>query len=239
MCGFSYVKFVRLFDRTFLLMQADFTDNYRSLTNKTVAGLRWVREFCPSARFILKTDDDSFNVPQRFVDYLLGVEADRFVGGHCFTIMPDRAVSSKFYVPHSMYPDRYYPTYCSGPGYIISGSAAAAILSVSVDAAFLPMEDVFVTGVCRVLAGISWTQIAGIVEDHRQMTRCGLATWVKNGHKIYPQATSRLWAKAVDADSYRDCAARNGLLLLEVLVLIGVWLRHLYFVVRSGFHRHV
>ena len=212
-------------------------DGYRALTNKTLVALRWAQTFCPSAKFILKTDDDGFNVPQRFVDYLLGVEADWFIGGYCFTVMPDRRESSKFFVPHSMYPDRYYPTYCSGPGYVMSRLAAARILSVSADVAFLPMEDVFVTGMCRVMAGISYTQIVGVVEDHGQMTRCGLATWVKNGHNIYPQATPVMWSRAVDADSSYDCVARNRLLMFEVIVLIGIWLKHLYHVVRSGFHR--
>jgi len=214
-------------------------DGYRALTNKTLVGLRWAQAFCPSAKFILKTDDDGFNVPQRFVDYLLGVEADWFVGGYCFTVLPDRRVSSKFFVPRSMYPDSYYPTYCSGPGYVMSRLAAARILSISADVAFLPMEDVFVTGMCRVTAGISYTQIVGVLEDHGQMTRCGLATWVKNGHNIYPQATPELWSRAVDADSSRDCVARNRLLMCEVLVLIGIWLKHMYLVVRLGFHRHV
>jgi len=210
------------------------------LTNKTMASLRWVQQFCPDARFILKTDDDGFNVPQRFVDYLLGVDGDwRFLGGYCFTVMPDRRDSSKFYVPRSAYPDRYYPTYCSGPGYVMSRRTAASILSVSKDVSFLPMEDVFVTGACRVAAGISYTQIVGVVEDHGQMTRCGLATWVKNGHNVYPQAASVLWSRVVDADSSRDCTARNGLLAFELLIFVGVWLRHLYLVVRLGFHRHV
>lgn len=221
------------------VMQADFVDGYRWLTNKTMAGLHWVQKFCPTAKFILKTDDDGFNVPQRFIDYLLAVGADRFIGGYCFTVMPDRRASSKFYVPYSMYPDQYYPTYCSGPGYVLSRSAAASILSLSADVAFLPMEDVFVTGVCRVVAGISYTQVVGVVEDHGQMTRCGLATWVKNGHSVYPQATPKLWRRAADADSLVDCSARNKLMLLELLVLIAIWLRHLYLIVRLGFHRHV
>lgn len=214
-------------------------DGYRALTNKTIVGLRWVQQFCPAAKFILKTDDDGFNVPQRFVDYLLGIEAYHFIGGYCFTVMPDRRDSSKFFVPHSMYPDRYYPTYCSGPGYVMSRSTAASILSVSTDVGFLPMEDVFVTGMCRVTEGISYTQIVGVVEDHAKMTRCGLATWVKNGHNIYPQATPELWSRAVDADLSRDCVARNGLLLFEVLLFVSIWLRHLYLVIRSCFHRCV
>lgn len=214
-------------------------DGYRWLTNKTLVGLQWAQKFCPNTRFILKTDDDGFNVPQRFIDYLIAIEAEWFIGGYCFTVMPDRRESSKFYVPRDMYPDQYYPTYCSGPGYVMSRSAAASILLVSANVAFLPMEDVFVTGSCRVVAGISYTQVVGVVEDHGQMTRCGLATWVKNGHNIYPQATPKLWTRAVDADSSRDCVARNRLLFIEVLVFVVIWLRHLYLVIRSRFHSHV
>jgi len=214
-------------------------DGYRWLTNKTVVGLRWAQTFCPSARFVLKTDDDGFNVPQRFVDYLLGVETHRFIGGYCFTVMPDRRESSKFFVPYSMYPDQYYPTYCSGPAYVMSRSAVDSILSASSNVSFLPMEDVFVTGVCRVAAGISYTQVIGVVEDHRQMTRCGLATWVKNGHNVYPRATPEMWSRAVDADSSTDCPGRNGLLWLNVLVFVCIWLKHLYLVIRSCLHRHV
>jgi len=220
-------------------MQADFMDGYRWLTNKTIVGLQWAQKFCPTAKFILKTDDDGFNVPQRFIDYLLVVEVDQFIGGYCFTVMPDRRVSSKFYVPYSIYPDQYYPTYCSGPGYIMSRSAAASVVLVSVDVGFVPMEDVFVTGACRVVVGISYTQVVGIVEDHRQMTRCGLATWVKNGHNVYPQATPKLWTRAVEANSLMDCSARNNLLFLELFVTVAVWLKHLYLIVRLGLHRHV
>jgi len=220
-------------------MQADFLDDYRWLTNKTMAGLHWARAFCPGAEFILKTDDDSFNVPQRFIDYLLGLGRDRFIGGYCFTILPDRRNSSKFFVARSMYPDRYYPTYCSGPGYVMSGSAVASVVSVSGDVVFLPMEDVFVTGVCRVAAGIAYTQLVGVLEDHRQLTRCGLATWVKNAHKVYPLATPLIWARAVDADPSSDCPSRTGLIFFQVVLFIGICLKHSYLVIRSRVHRHI
>jgi beta-1,3-galactosyltransferase 2 len=218
--------------------QADFTDHYRWLTNKTMMGLRWVREFCPGARFVLKTDDDGFNVPQRFVDYLIGIDAagvDRFVGGYCFTVMPDRRDSSKFYIPYSMYPDRYYPTYCSGPGYVLSRAAVADVVSVADDVLFLPMEDVFVSGVCRVAAGIIYTQIVGVAEDQRQMTRCNLAVWVKNGHNIYPDATPLLWARVVDADRSTDCAGRNATTLVGLILFVVLWVRHVLYIVRTGF----
>lgn len=68
-------------------------------------GLKWVRQFCQQARYILKTDDDAFNVPQRFIDYLIGIESarsvDRFLGGYCFTvclITPTNAWASQWQI---------------------------------------------------------------------------------------------------------------------------------------------
>nr|XP_019840742.1 PREDICTED: beta-1,3-galactosyltransferase 4 [Bos indicus] len=40
------------------IMQAAFQDSYRNLTLKTLSGLSWADRHCPTARYILKTDDD-------------------------------------------------------------------------------------------------------------------------------------------------------------------------------------
>lgn len=200
-------------------------------------GLRWVREFCPGARYVMKTDDDGFNVPQRFVDYLIGIDnagTERFVGGYCFTVMPDRRESSKFHIPLSMYPDRYYPTYCSGPGYVLSKSAVVDIVAVANDVLFIPMEDVFVSGVCRVAAGIIYTQIVGVAEDQRQMTPCNLAVWVKNGHNIYPQAQPIIWARVVAGDRRTDCLSHDAATLVLAAVFLVLWTRHALYIVRSA-----
>lgn len=42
------------------ILQGTFIDSYRNLTYKHAMGLRWVTTACPSADFILKTDDDVF-----------------------------------------------------------------------------------------------------------------------------------------------------------------------------------
>ena len=210
------------------VVQADFKDDYKWLTNKTMMGLTWAHRFCPSAKYVLKTDDDGFNVPQRFVDYLMNVRAPRFVGGYCFTVMPDRRDGSKFYVPYSMYPEQYYPTYCSGPGYVLSRLAVAEVLSVANNVIFLPMEDVFVSGICRVAAGIIYTQIVGVAEDQRQMTRCKLATWVKNGHNIYPAAVPPIWARVMDATRDKDCVGQRTGVFLGLTVFLVVWVKHIY-----------
>jgi Galactosyltransferase len=67
------------------------------------------------AHFILKTDDDSFNVPQRMVDYLLSHVplGEPFVGGLCASgEEPNRVNWHKWYVPDSSYPGSVFPLHC-------------------------------------------------------------------------------------------------------------------------------
>jgi hypothetical protein len=214
------------------VMQQDFREDYRTLTNKTMMALKWARTFCPSAQYILKTDDDAFNVPQRYVDYLLDIEQERFVGGYCFTVMPDRRDGSKFFVPESMFPDKYYPTYCSGPGYVLSQAAADAIIAVASNVTYLPMEDVYVTGLCRAVAGIQYTQISGTAMDQSFMTACNLATWVKNGHNIVPERTPLLWQRVVDKPD--TCEVWHSATVCLLVVFIAFWCRHLWTLIKKS-----
>ena len=211
------------------VIQGNFSDFYRSLTNKTMMALNWVTQFCPNVNYVLKTDDDAFNMPERFIDFLLFVPAKHFIGGYCFTVMPDRWESSKFYIPYEYYPDQYYPTYCSGPGYILSNSAVHQLVSVALDTRFVHMEDVFVSGLCRVAAGIQYTQIEGVVMSRDDMTRCALATWAKNSHNIVPEQQLAIWQERVmKIDRDKDCAGRD----MVVYVIIGlgllIWSRVMY-----------
>lgn len=210
------------------VVQGNFKDNYRSLTNKTTMGLQWIRKNCQQARFVLKTDDDGFNVPQRYVEYLVHEKNDKFIGGYCFTVMPDRRDGSKFYIPHAMYPDRYYPTYCSGPGYVLSQSAVREIVNIAPYVTFVHMEDVFVSGMCRVAANIQYVQIPGTVVDQTVMTKCNLATWVKNSHNIWPAFVPELWKRVLDSHKERDCVGRNTVIFIIFLIFAACWCRLLW-----------
>ena len=216
-------------DRYSDVIHADFKEHYRALSNKTIMGLNWVHQYCPQAKFVLKTDDDAFNVPQRFVDFLVNVKLDRFVGGYCFTVMPDRSPASKFYTPPEMYPFTYYPTYCSGPGYILSQSAIHDIVHVANNVRFLPMEDVFVGGLCRVSAGIPYIQIEGAVISKHAMTRCNTATWAKNSHNTLPEEAEQIWKENVlPAQTVKDCLLEHLKLTTAILIFGIVLCRVVY-----------
>lgn len=208
------------------IIQADYHDSYQSLTNKTIMALQWVQRYCPKARFILKTDEDSFNVPQRYVDFLINMHPDdRFVGGYCFTVKPDRRQSSKYFIRYDVYPDSFYPTYCAGPGYIISRAAVTDLERTAHDVNFLPMEDVFVTGFCRETAGIPYRKIPGMVMGSDDMTKCGLATYVKNAHNINPDQCERFWNRVIVSETDPECEWRHARLGFALVVFALIWLK--------------
>jgi len=103
----------------FVWLQIDIDDGYETLTNKTIMSMAWAIGYCGRHfTFLLKTDDDSFNVPQRFVEYLSSLadsDTDNFafVGGLCSSgEVPHRNHGHKWFVPHSSYPGPVFPHHC-------------------------------------------------------------------------------------------------------------------------------
>jgi len=101
-------------------LQIDIADDHLMLTNRTIASVTWVIGYCGRHfAFLLKTDDDLFVVPQRYVEYLSDLavtDADdnlAFVGGLCFSgALPRRADGDKSFVAVSSYPGPVFPYHC-------------------------------------------------------------------------------------------------------------------------------
>jgi hypothetical protein len=101
-----------------------FEDTYRNLTLKTSAGLHWIRTFCSSARYVLKTDDDVLLFPKRVVMFLEKLDPDNeqvLYSGETMTRGPPRRdKKSQFYVPYDWYPYVNHPYYNIGVGVLMS-----------------------------------------------------------------------------------------------------------------------
>ncbi|XP_069824062.1 beta-1,3-galactosyltransferase 2-like [Dendropsophus ebraccatus] len=138
------------------IIQKDFQDTYRNLTIKTMMGIEWVSNHCPTAKYVMKTDSDMFVNTDRLLD-LLGPDQPQkqnyFTGFVMKYGRPHRNMDSKWYMPHSIYPGKYYPTFCSGTGYVFSGDVAPKILRSSFYVKYVYLEDVFV-GICLDREGV-------------------------------------------------------------------------------------
>ncbi|KAK2157021.1 hypothetical protein LSH36_200g01010 [Paralvinella palmiformis] len=204
------------------IIQGRFVDTYRTLTEKVVFSLGWVRRYCPQARHVIKTDDDVFHVPQRYVDYLMdNWIPDRYVGGWCVTARPFRDESNKKYVPYGVYPHQYMPFYCNGGGYVMTQKAVRDIVAVAPHVRYTNMEDHFVTGICRYSMAIPFSQISGVLVKTAQPQPCTLRSWVKSTQdNISPDQMKEYWqqltAKDIECTSHFD----NRLFLLLVAFLI-------------------
>ncbi|XP_055935986.1 N-acetyllactosaminide beta-1,3-N-acetylglucosaminyltransferase 3-like [Argiope bruennichi] len=135
------------------IIQADFQDTFRNLTTKSVLMLKWVSKHCPHAQYFLKADDDTFVNLNVLTDLLKSPpfsEEDKFIGGYIHRgAQPSRSPNEKYYVSEDDYPDKEYPPYASGAAYVTTGPTATELFHAAKNVKpFLPMEDVFVTGLC-------------------------------------------------------------------------------------------
>ncbi|XP_078541273.1 beta-1,3-galactosyltransferase 2-like [Lissotriton helveticus] len=133
------------------IIQQDFMDTYNNLTLKTMMGMEWVATYCPNATYVMKIDTDMFFNPFFLVNQLLQpnlvAKKNYFTGLVVRWARPYRINNSKWFVSIDVYPKDFYPTYCSGTGYVLSGDLAAKIYHIAPVVIPIHMEDVFM-GLC-------------------------------------------------------------------------------------------
>lgn len=179
------------------VLQQDFVDTYHNLTLKTLMGLQWVAQHCPAARYVLKADSDVFlNVPFLVRRILRPGRPPRrrFALGHVYRgTGPLRNPHLKWFVPRQVYPHRFYPPYCAGPAYVLSGDVAVAAFGAAQELPLLNMEDAFV-GLCLRSLGVAVTDgppgAFNVVRLPYERCRFGRAVVV---HRYEPREVLRIW----------------------------------------------
>ncbi|XP_043927509.1 beta-1,3-galactosyltransferase 5-like isoform X2 [Protopterus annectens] len=131
------------------LIQKNFLDTYRNLTLKTLMGIEWAHQFCSSSSFVMKTDTDMFVNIFYLVELLLKRKSKTslFTGFIKLHEKPLRGASSKWYISEAEYPDKLFPPFCSGTGYVFSTDLAHKIYNVSLSVPKISLEDVYI-GLC-------------------------------------------------------------------------------------------
>jgi hypothetical protein len=121
-----------------------FMDSYRNLTLKSLFGLQWVLEYCEDAKYILKTDDDSYFNLTSLLHLLPMVKDSKFIGSLNTKAPVQR--HGLWQVNQAQFPQKTYPPYCSGCAYVVSQDILPQLLSTARSIPMLPIEDVYVTG---------------------------------------------------------------------------------------------
>ncbi|KAM7043750.1 UDP-GalNAc:beta-1,3-N-acetylgalactosaminyltransferase 1 isoform 1-T2 [Acridotheres tristis] len=140
------------------IIRQDFADTYDNLTLKTIMAFQWLSEFCPNARFFMKTDVDVFINTPNLVKLLLRLNSSEnvFTGYPLIDNLAYRGFDRKRFISYEEYPFRLYPPYCSGLGYILDGKLALRTYELMGHVKPLKFEDVYV-GICLNLLKVNIT----------------------------------------------------------------------------------
>ena len=132
----------------------DFKDSYPNLTRKILMGLKWVSMYCARAGYILKADDDIFIHIPRLIDMLKEnpTKPSGTLYGFLYGGGPVHR-RGKWAVSLDEYPMSSYPPYMSGNAYVVSANMARKLVLASEYMPYLPLEDVFITGVMPKILG--------------------------------------------------------------------------------------
>jgi len=184
------------------VVQADFVDSYSNLSVKSLAALHWAAEYAACARFVVKTDDDTFINTQLLSHDLAGTAHRRFVMGHVIArAQPVRMPGAKWFTPISLYSSDVYPTYASGAAYVISGDGIRPLLRAAASSRVFWIEDVYVTGMLARMAGLQLI-VNGKFDGYRPMPDdCAVRNHIAL-HRVGADEMYKLWT-IVTADATR------------------------------------
>ena len=125
---------------------------------------------CPNAKFILKTDDDSFvdtfHLPHFLDLYGFNKITNFFL---CFVVRngyPRRDIQSKWYVSKDEFRGLAYPNYCSGSAYITRIRTMKKILSKIEDLNYLFIDDLMLTGIAAYGLTTHYDMSSTFLESH-------------------------------------------------------------------------
>ncbi|CAD5205757.1 unnamed protein product [Bursaphelenchus okinawaensis] len=144
------------------IVQYEFIDEYDLLPLKVHATLAYQQAFCPEAKYLLKTDDDTVIHLARLNHFIETSYEEKYsktpkmLACAIFAgLKPNRNKDNKYYVSKEIYPSELYPNFCQGCSYMASTDAVAAILNHTKEAHFLKLEDVLFTGLIAEKANVT------------------------------------------------------------------------------------
>uniref|UniRef100_A0A914NLU9 Hexosyltransferase n=1 Tax=Meloidogyne incognita TaxID=6306 RepID=A0A914NLU9_MELIC len=139
-----------------LVRYFNLSEGYEYLQFKTGAAFQWQQKFCPNAEFVLKIDDDSiidlnrldFWIEKKFRKQLKEAKTELGVFGYSIiNTQPVRDEKDKWFLSKKVYPQKDFPHYMHGSGYIVTGKAITALMQHTLEVHAVPLEDLLWSGI--------------------------------------------------------------------------------------------
>ncbi|KAH8282782.1 hypothetical protein KR054_009777 [Drosophila jambulina] len=180
------------------VIRGHFVDSYNNLTLKTMSSLEWAHLHCRRARYVLKTDDDMFvNIP-KLLTFLAKLKSNRTIYGRLADFWkPVRNKWSKYYISFAQYSENLFPTFTTGPAYLLTGDIVGDLLNVSLTTPFLKLEDVFITGIVADKLAIKRLNVRAFANVRINLEACRIRDKI-TVHMVSPNEQFDVWKKLLD-----------------------------------------
>ncbi|KAH8412183.1 hypothetical protein KR009_000351, partial [Drosophila setifemur] len=180
------------------LIRGNFIDSYNNLTLKTISTLEWADLHCPKAKYVLKTDDDMFiNVPKLLAFLDKHKDKRTIYGRLAKKWKPIRNKKSKYYVSVDQFAASVFPSFTTGPAYVLTGDIVHELYLRSLKTVYLKLEDVFTTGIVAQSLGIKRVQANEFVNRRISFNPCNIRNAI-SVHMIKSNEQFDLWKKLLD-----------------------------------------
>ena len=132
------------------ILQGDFMDSYRNLTEKGVTFLKWINERCRNAKIILQTDDDVVVNVSNLFKYMLPVIINRSKTIICnlrWAAPIKRNMMNKWSVEEHLFPSTtVFQTYCTGFFVLYTNDLTPLFYEAAKSTPFFWVDDVYLYG---------------------------------------------------------------------------------------------
>ncbi|XP_015183110.1 PREDICTED: beta-1,3-galactosyltransferase 5-like [Polistes dominula] len=150
------------------LIQGNFLDVYRNMTYKHVMALKWATYHCPSAKYILKLDDDVFVHIPAMLDFIMHTLSPWGARRLILCDLKSAAVvkrswRSKWRVSPREYPGRHYPIYCAGWAILYSPDIVFILYREAQKEPYFWIDDVHITGILARKLNITQSSLDSLV----------------------------------------------------------------------------
>ena len=184
------------------IVQGNFVDSYDNLTLKSASMLEWLSTYCPKARMILKTDDDIFINTDNLLKFIKVHSSDtnKLFGRLAHGWKPIRNGKSKYYLSHESFKGDYLPDFVTGPAYVMTGDLVEPLYHATLNARFIRLEDVLVTGVLADKLNITRVSAKEFMNYRIVEDTCRFATAV-SVHNIKFEEQFDIWQSIQDGQT--------------------------------------
>lgn len=133
------------------IVQGSFIEAYRNLTYKHTMGLKWAKDNCPNAKFVIKMDDDTVINVERLPTLLESLKVSEnkdLIAGYVLRgMVPIREPANKWYVTQEEYELTSYPTFVSGWFYITTPKTCDRLFNLTNSTKYFWIDDTYITGI--------------------------------------------------------------------------------------------